>query len=143
MREIFIDCEPRPFRGELEQNAARLRKVNGLEPETIDHRRRAGAAFLDVPAAFELVRLIVHSPREMMDAASSPSAAARGRAFVKVDVGAGFPSSDAVTMPSVFRPKVGESHRLGEKRTGPDEITLDQAGALQATDLVLLWNRTL
>src|SRR5207245_1304772 len=42
--ERLVDRETRAERRDLEQHAARLAEVDGLEIEAVDHRRRAAAA---------------------------------------------------------------------------------------------------
>ena len=78
-----------------------------------------------------------------MNAAGSPRAAAGRGTFVKIDIGAGLPVRDSISVPAILGAERGEAHRLAQKRTGADEIALNQARAFQATDLVLLRNRTL
>ena len=42
--ELFVGGEARAFGGELEEHSARLAKVDRLEPEAVDDRRRLEAA---------------------------------------------------------------------------------------------------
>src|SRR5947207_1211563 len=120
MSAVLVHGKTRTLGRELEENSAGLREIDRFEPESIDHRRGARAAFLHPLADFELVRLIVHSPRQMMNAASAPRAAAGRRAFIKIDVGAGFPAGNSIPMPAILCAKMAEAHRLPQKGTGAD-----------------------
>src|ERR1039457_2241767 len=102
MRAVFINGEPRAIGGQFKKNAAWLQEINGLEPKAIDHRRRTRALFRDAPAHFELMRFIVHAPRDMMNAAGTPRTASGRRRFPKINMSAGFSVGDTVTMPALL-----------------------------------------
>src|SRR2546423_8241364 len=104
MGAVFIDGESRTLGRELEENSAGLREINRFEPEAIDHRRGARAAFLHTLADFELVRFIIHPPGEMMNAAGPPRAATGRRALVKIQIGPGFPTGYAIPVPAILSP---------------------------------------
>src|SRR4029453_5912069 len=78
-RPVFIDTEARAVRGELEENAAGLAEKHRFKTKTIDHRRRLCTAAQDLLSHFQLVRLVVHSPGEMMNRARPPGASRRRR----------------------------------------------------------------
>ena len=66
-----------------------------------------------------------------------------GEQILRPGMCAGFPAGNSIAVPAILCPKMGEAHRLAQKGTGADEIALNQARAFQATDLMLLRNRTL
>ena len=75
MSGIFIRGEPRSIRRNLEEYAAGLAKVDGLEPKAIDDGRDTRSNAFDLAAHGQLVLLVVHAPGEMMDGAHAPCAA--------------------------------------------------------------------
>ena len=120
MRAVFINGEARSICSEFEKNAAGFEEINRLEPKTIDHRRRARPLLRYARAHLKLMRFIVHSPCDMMDAARAPRTASGHRRFPKINISAGFSVNDTVTMPAVFRASMGEAQRAREKRSGDD-----------------------
>ena len=118
---ILVDRETGAVRRQLEEHAARLLEVDRLEPESIDDGRRLRPAGLDLRAHRELMQVVVHAPREMMNAADAPRAAAFvGRLADVHDPGA---VGETVARPSVlFGDALEAEHRrqeLGGRRQAP------------------------
>src|SRR5947199_386077 len=135
MRRILVDGEPGAVGRELEEHAAGFAEVHRLEPEAIDHRSRVEPGRFDVAAQIELVRIVVHTPGEMMYAADAPSAAPRfgGRADVR-HAGRAFGT--------VSRPAALDAERLQpedgrEKAHRRRRIALPHLRAEEPADLVL------
>ena len=110
-RAIFINREAWTFGSELEKDAARFLEIDGLEPESIDYRGRLCAFLGDTLAHFELMRLIVHAPGDVMNAAGAPGAADGCWFLSKINVSPGFPVADAIAMPAVLRSEMPKAHR--------------------------------
>ena len=99
---IFIGGEARSFGRELEQHAARLEKVDRLEPESIDDFRRPTVRFGDALAHFELDAFVGDAPRDVMHRAYAPCAARRVRQLADLDVLARAAAANAVAMPAIL-----------------------------------------
>src|SRR5206468_558266 len=74
-RLVFINTETGTVGCQFEKNAARLAEVDRFEPKAIDYRSRMRAVTQNLVAHFELVRLVTHSPGQVMHAACSPGSA--------------------------------------------------------------------
>src|SRR5918994_6383728 len=85
MRCIFIDGEARSFCRQLEEHAAGFFEVHRLEPEAIDRWCRMSTGGFDARTHRRLMLLVIHTPREMMDAADAPCAPASFRRLADVD----------------------------------------------------------
>src|SRR5882757_1849335 len=70
---ILIDGESRPIGRDLEQNPARLQKIDRFEPESVDHFRRTPPILINSLAHLELRLVIRHTPCDVMNASCSPS----------------------------------------------------------------------
>ncbi len=82
---VLVDGKARAIGGQFEQHAAWLEEVDRLEPEAIDHRRRTPSCAVDLRAHGQLLDLVGHPPRQVVNAADAPGAAARvGRHFPDV-----------------------------------------------------------
>src|SRR5438477_10972080 len=112
MSAIFINGESGTIGGQFKKNATRFEEINGLEPKSIDHRGRARAVFHHALAHFELMRLIVDAPGDMMNAARPPSTASGRLHFLKINIGPGFSACHTVAMPAILRSEMGETHRV-------------------------------
>src|SRR5262245_57723356 len=84
MPRVLIHAESRSVCGQLEQHAARLTEIDGVEPKAVDHLGRVRAGLLDLCAHLELMFVIVHAPREVMHAADAPGAARRARSLAHI-----------------------------------------------------------
>src|SRR3712207_2358252 len=102
MLRVFIHREPWSIGRELKEHAARFLEVNRLEPEAIDHRGRMLATAGDGCADFRLVRIVIHAPREMMNAAGAPRAATRAGKLANVDILARFSFPYPAANPAVL-----------------------------------------
>jgi len=103
-----------PLNRQLEKHAAGLAKIDRLEPETIDHRRRLCSAFDDPLSHFELMRFIIHAPCQMMNAARAPRAAGGFGSFAKINVPARL-LIRTVAIPSVLGAEMSKPHRVRKK----------------------------
>src|SRR4051812_12301935 len=137
MRGIFVHGKSGAFRRKLEENAARFREIDGLEPETIDDRSRTRTAVVDAIAHCELMRFIVHPPGQVMNAAGSPRSTASHWHLANIDVIARFSVANSVTMPAALGPKVREIHGTREKRGRSNQVALHQPRTFQTANLLL------
>src|SRR5262245_14124865 len=85
MREILIGRESRSIRCDLEEYADRLHEVHGLKPEAIDDRRGHSTRRLNLLAHDALMRFIIDTPGEMVDAPCTPQATRGIGRFENVD----------------------------------------------------------
>ena len=139
MRGIFVNREAGAFGCQLEQHAARFSEIDGLEPETIDHRRRLTARALDLLAHGELLVLVGNAPRQVMNAADAPRAAPRVWRFADVhDAGRLF---EAVARPAVLAREPREPQNARQKVRRLRSLALPDLRAEEATYLTLLRNR--
>ena len=81
----LVDCEARRIGGELEQNAARLAKVYGMEVIAIDHRRRMEAGSFDGAAHRELRCIVRHPKSDVMHGPRAADAAGEAADGAHVD----------------------------------------------------------
>jgi hypothetical protein len=95
----------------LKEHTAGLAKIHGLEPEAIDHRRRPAASFFDLQADGMLMRLIVHSPCEVMHGADAPRAPGDVTGFAYVNHAP--PVFESIAGPPVFRAESLEAEHRG------------------------------
>src|SRR5215471_20035556 len=135
MRRVLVDREARALGRDLEEHAAGLLEVHRLEPEAIDHVGRAAARGLDLRADRQLVVEIPHRPREMVDRADAPRAAAFASRFPDVDDAR--VRVEAVARPSALAPELAEAERGRHERGGLGFAALPELRAVESADLAL------
>src|SRR5437764_178144 len=133
MRGILIDREAGTIRRELEQHAARLLEVDRLEPEAIDYGRRMMPRRFDPRSHLVLMLLVVHAPREVMDAADAPRAAAPFGRLANVEHARR--ALEAVADYAVFLAEALEAEHVGDERLGHLGLALPHLRAVQPPDL--------
>src|SRR5829696_3703551 len=141
MCRILIDREPRPVGGELEQHSTRFLEIHRLEPEAIDHRRRAATMRDDLVPHFKLMRIIVHAPREMVHAADTPSSAALTRRLTNID-DAGC-VRELVACPAILGADPLETERVLQEGLGGRCVAFPDACTEQSAHLMFDIDRTL
>src|SRR5712691_11568104 len=120
MRGVLVHGKARAHRGNLEQHAARLAKVNGLEPVAVDDRRRLSAG-RDYAIAPRNLLVVKRSPGDVMNRSGSRHAVLRRSDVVYIPSG----STVAASLPrSVAGPLPPEraleqfAARIGARRVG-------------------------
>ena len=99
-------------------------------------------AGFDPRAHLRLVRLVVHTPRKVVNAADAPSAAAGAGHLADVDAFAGGAIAQAIAVPSVLTAYVTKAHSMLKKRRGDRQARLAHSGTLKAANLMLARHRT-
>src|SRR6266851_2513810 len=103
MRGFLVHGKARAHRGNLEQHAARLAKVNGLEPVAVDDRRRLSTGRDDAIAPRDLL-VVKRGPGDVMNRPGSRHSVLRWGSVVYVTSGstvaASRPRSVAGPLPS-------------------------------------------
>ncbi len=127
MGRLFISRKSRPVRGDLEEHAAGLTEIDGVEVEPVDDRRDSDSR-LRQPMLPCTMLLIVRSPEcHVMHAADADAAREKIPLFLQVDLGPRPPRShikdehDGSIRPMVFSGQP-EAQDLGEElrcRIGP------------------------
>src|SRR5688500_16806926 len=116
MRGVFVHGEARPIGRELEEHAARLLEVDRLEPEAVDDRRGMRTVGNHLIPHVHLMRVVIHAPREMVDAADPPPPASLGWRLANVDHTGG--TGKAVARPAVLLADALKPQRAFDERRG-------------------------
>src|SRR5262245_30576893 len=107
MSGVLVSSEARSVRRKLEEHTSRLAEIDRLEPEAIDHWRHPGSNVFDLATYRQLVLLVVHAPRQVMDSADAPGPAGDITSLADID---GAPSIlEPIAGPAVFAPEPVES----------------------------------
>src|SRR5690606_14346710 len=84
----------------------------------------------------QLVWLVVDAPREVMDGADAPVAAAFLLRLAHVEDSAGAPAGHGIAVPLALGGDVLEAERLDEEEGRRPDVALDDARAVQPPNLV-------
>jgi hypothetical protein len=136
---VLVDGEAGALGGELEQHAAGLHEVDRAEPEAVDHLGRSAAGAGDGVAQGLLVLAVGHRPREVVDAADAPGAAAPLGVLAHVEDAAGAARGRAgedEAHPAVLLADALEAHHLGQEAFARGDLAQRGAGAVQPADLL-------
>ena len=134
---------PGPSGRELEQHAARLEKIDRLEPESIDDLRRTTIRRGNTLAHAKLDRVVRHAPRHVMHRADAPRSARLVRHLADLDVLARSAALDTVSVPPVLLSEIREAEHAREKSRRQRAIALPRAHRMQTHDLPIGRNWTL
>ena len=90
---------------------------------------------------FELVRVVIRPPGQVMHAPGAPGAARNFRGSAEIDVLPGRPVANAKPLPVVLVADFLKAKRLDKKRNDFLHVALQHPRAFQAANLVLGRNR--
>src|ERR1700730_6097694 len=133
VRGILVRGEARLCRCELEQHAARLAEVDGLEPETVDQLGRPGAGLQDALPDLQLVLLVPRAPGDMVDRSGAGDSGRGGGRVEHVAAAAAL----AARLPRALA-RGGETEGALEERTAALRVGGVGTHLLEALDRELL-----
>src|SRR5262245_59252708 len=138
MSGIFIRGEPRSIRRNLEEYAAGLAKVDGLEPKAIDDGRDTRSNAFDLAAHRQLVLFVVDAPGKVMDGAHAPRPACDVASLADIDRAPRI--LEPIARPTVFARQPLESKDGRQELCGCCFVPFPQPGAVQPANLALRCN---
>src|SRR5947209_10243661 len=134
---VFVNGEARSVRGDLEQHAAGLEKVDRLEPESVDYFSRPAMSARDFLTHQELCVIVGHAPRNMMHPADPPATTGRVGNLTQLHVAPRSTTGNGESRPVTFVADVDEAEDTGEERSSLRKVGLPQTDSMQSTDLSL------
>jgi len=140
MRGVFINRETGAVGRQLKQYPTGFFEIDRLEPEAIDHRRRAGARAFHARADCKLMVVVVDAPGEMVDRSHAPGTTTGFGSVANVDNTR--TRRALVPRPTVFFRNSLESEHGRQELSGRSGITFPQLSAMETPNLSFSRNGT-
>src|SRR4051812_18622966 len=141
--EILVGGEAGAVGGELEQHAARLEEVDGLEPETIDHFGRTTVGLLHPLAHGKLRFVVCYAPCDVMHCSRAPPAAPDVATLLELDVLAGTPTANTEARPAVGLAVILELEDVDQEVGCLRQVALPRAHGVETAYLMFSRHGTL